>query len=195
MMDQGDLCAGGTLRAAVWTAAAGLIDYQEQPVDSYLIQWVQLLAATGGDRKVAGTTDTSGTDHTLEGGGIADDVFRWDSVAGNKSEGMVIGTGSTDEAIDDNSLGAKVTTDWSYGSTDTGAGQVSGSSGLLDITRTFGNHTGQAVDINEVGLVAEHDDDGGTVRRFLCIRDTGDPITTVDDGQNVTFEYELEFQV
>jgi len=195
MMDPQDLCAGGTLRAAVWTAAGGVIDYHEQPVDSYVIQWAELHSAVLGNQDVSGVTDTSGTDHTLERGGAANPAMDMGAGSNLTNFGLLIGADGTDETVTDNDLASQLTTDINHGSTDVGTGSVSGSAAFLDITRTFTNNTGQTVSINEAGLVATHDGGGGATRDFLCLRDTGSPIADVANGNNVTLEYELEYQV
>jgi len=195
MMDPQDLCAGGTLRAAVWTAADGVIDYHEQPVDSYVVQWAELHSAVLGDQDVSGVTDTNGTDNTLESGGSATPVMEMGAGSNVTDFGLLIGADGTDETVTDNDLASQLTTDINHGSTDVGTGSVSGSAAFLDITRTFTNNTGQTVSINEAGLVATHQDSGGTNQKFLCLRDTGSPIADVANGNNVTLEYELEYQV
>jgi len=179
----------------VWTPEAGLVEYQAQPVDSYVRQVVELGAAVWGDQGVAGVTDTTGTDRTLRGGGTADPAFEWGASSGQAGFGIQIGSDGTAEDITDNSLGSLLTTDLAYGATAVGTGSVSGSSAFSDTTRTVTNNTGSGVDITEAGLTARHSTINSGNRDFLCLRDTGSPIVSVGDGSNVTLEYELEFRV
>jgi len=185
----------GTLSWTVHEDDGTVLDEGSQPIDSYVVQWAEGLAATLGEQDVSGVTDTGGTDRDLQDGFSAEPSLGMGAGSGDQGFGLVVGADGTAESITDNSLGSQLTSDMSYGAMSVGSGSVSGSSAFLDLTRTFGNNTGSAVDVNEAGLVYAHELASGGDDQFLGLRDTGSPIVSIPDGQNATLEYTLEYTV
>lgn len=185
----------GTLSWVVHEDDGTVLDEGSQPIDSYVLQWVQILSALMGDQTVSGVTDTSNIDQTIDNGDNNDTPMLVDAASGTTDHGIKIGNGSATETITDFELDSPLTANISYGTTSASSGTTSGSSATFDITRTFGNNTGKQLSITETGLIAEVDAGGAGTDNFLIIRDTGSPILTIADGTNATLQYRLEFTV
>jgi hypothetical protein len=184
----------GTLRLTETDPAGQVVDRTEQPIDSYVENFLNLGAAMWGSQSVIDVTDTGGTLRDLEAGGKASDPWQFD--ANSMTDfGIQIGDDGTGETVTDTSLGNQLTTNIAYGSVSVSTPSVAPPDATLDVTRTFTNNTGSDVTIREVGIVADHESAASGDEEFLCLRDTGSPLLTVGDGNNATVEYELQITV
>lgn len=185
----------GTLRAIQRTPGGEIVREHEQPVDSYVENFLKMAQAVWGDTQVSGVTETDGTTSTLEQPSTVGSAFRFDIGSGSTAAGILIGSDGTDETITDTTLGSQLTTNITHAATIISGTSVSGSTVSLTVTRTFTNNTGSSITINEVGLVAFHTVVAGGNGFFLALRDTGDPIEEVAAGNNTTIEIKLTFEV
>lgn len=186
----------GTLRC--WTHEDEVADTEqlgrpavEKEIDSYLGNWGKVLAARVGTQNAPGAVDVNG--NTVEVNNSPG--IQFSASSGVTDQGILIGAGSTTEAIDDYKLGNAFTSAFSYGNCNVSTGSIGSASVELDITRTATNTSGDEKTVSEVGVRSVIDTTGSGNVPMLCIRDVLTDAFDVPDGDNSTQEYTLEFEV
>jgi hypothetical protein len=121
--------------------------------------------------------------------------------AGDVSQGIIVGTSDTPNALTTYALGGKI----AHG---TGSGQLvygsesieevtnpSGNDLQFRITRTFTNNSGSTITVKEVGLLAKKYDAASSSRSFLVARDVLPSAVDVPDGATLTIRYVVKITV
>lgn len=165
-----------------------------QEIDSYVKPFIGVLAGQFRTDNLPGITATDGSTYSIKNGTKTKNSMVVSCQSNNTSRGIVIGTDSTEETINDTSLGNKQTASVDYGGTTVSGPSVNAPDASLDVTRTFTNNRDDTVTIREVGIVSRTDTNSGG-KNFLLLRDTGSPLLTVGAGNNATVEYTLTVTV
>ncbi len=182
----------GIIRIEVRDRRGLLTHTEEQPMRSPLKAFLQILLMRMGAADVATVKDTGGTDRTID---QSDTTKMMDATggSGDADTGIVVGTGTTAVAIDDNVLATLI----AHG---TGGGQMeygtqtnpsdvsdSGTQANFVLYRTFTNSSGSAIVVAEVGLYVKQMYTGAGTGVFCIARDLVTATSIADSGTTSLF--------
>jgi len=170
-------------------------------VGSYTKQMTEILLAWFDASRTRLVKDTGGTSRTIPRSNVARAyLFHVAAGSGNADYGLVAGTGTDAESINNYQLKTKI----AHGS---GSGQlqygiVTGSTpavigGNVDMTisRSLVNGSGNSITIREDGMYVRVKDFADASRYFCVIRELLDSPLTVNNGQTYTMQYTLRTTV
>jgi len=187
-------------------AEGKIIQRRRLKIKSFVKQFLQLLEvitshSIGSPGSTLSVRDTTNTLRTLTCGGTlyAYSVFAALSPAGNNAYGIVAGTGTTAEGVEDYALATIIAHgtgagQLSYGATSYTTATVSDGNVDLIFTRTFVNGSGGTVTVQEIGLYFAQTDSGLVNRYFCGLRDLTGAIS-VGNGQTLTVQYDFRTTV
>lgn len=162
----------------------------KQPVDSFIYQYWQIL-----EGMVHGVDKTL---TSLNGSSVNFNMGTHYEMNGNAGAytGIVVGTGTTPVAIDDNRLENIITHGTAAGQMTWGtcSRQIENSERDAHFTRTFTNNSGASINVGELGLAiwtATEDQDRAT----LILRDVLSPTISVADGESMIINYTFGWNV
>jgi len=189
------------LAIELYDKSGDLLFKQKKPVRSFLYNWTKALYGLSyGDCQSQAATlkDTGGTDRAYPN--LYNEnrpVFRFTSVEGETTFGILVGNGTTEVTLDDYNLASKI----AHG---TGAGQLyyyetnthhytDSDRSYLEVYRLLLNKSSSNVTVSEVGLAFYEMDVSGSTYFFLILRDLVDPAVTVEPAQTLQVKYIFEF--
>jgi hypothetical protein len=117
--------------------------------------------------------------------------------AGDDTFGIQVGTGTTAVAIDQYALAGKIAHGAGTGQLQYGAmsvltpPQTVGNKRQFTAARTFTNLSGADITVNEVGLVVQAPDTGGTPHKFLIERTVMATPKVIPNGGSSTWTYTI----
>lgn len=160
---------------------------------SYVKAFIELLSQQMNEAANGNIVDTSGNPKTIAPHAS---TFGLKSGAGVVTDGIVVGTGTTTVAYDDNALDTLIAEgagagQLNYGATSIGAMATVGTTRKFTIARTMTNNSGSDITINEVALYGMGYS-GGTW--YFCLERTLST-QTVTNGNSVTATYTLSITV
>jgi len=159
---------------------------------SWTKQFIQLLMIPMGCMKVTGITDTGNTSRDLF---LYNTLLKTDAGSGDDNYGILVGTGTDAESINDYALASKITDgtgagQLSYGATSFGSPNSDASNAWFTIERQFTNSSGGDITINEIGIASRSYD--SAYRYFLIARDKLTSGEVVADGTSKTITYTIK---
>ncbi len=169
-----------------------IADTGVKPGHSFLKQFSQLIYNTspfGVSRFApASVTNTAGTAISTTGGMS----LRTDASTSVSTYGIMVGTGTTAESINDAALVTQIATGTSagqlqYGSMTYGAPSTTATTTTFRFTRVFTNGSGGTVTVQEIGLASR---DSANTKGFLWLRDLTGAVA-VTNGQQLTVNYDF----
>lgn len=135
-------------------------------------------------------TDTSGSSVSFTAGSEIDPYFLMTAGSSDDDSGIVVGTGTTAAAIDDNNVETRIddgagSGQLQYASSTVAAPTVDASTTTLTLTRVFTNDSGGSITINEVCLITQDSPE------VLIARDIVSGGIAVGSGQEATINYKI----
>jgi len=161
----------------------------EGTAESFLLQYLEIQRAGFNSADQGGVTDTSGTDRTVRDPGTNTSPFLLlRTGSGDKSSGLVIGSGTAAVSLTDFQLDSKLAASIGYSATDVQGVQTSPPDATIALQRDFTNNTGGTVTVEETGVIADAATPNAGDTPFLIVRDTI-PSTDVQDNETASLEY------
>jgi hypothetical protein len=159
----------------------------EQPMDSFVIAFIQLLYIQMAFKSCYITN--------TQGGSVSCsyDYHNFNAPDGStsKSYGIMVGSNSNPVDVTNSKLGSQFTTGWTYGAMSYSVPFAAGSKASFFATRSIQNQSGGGHFVYEFGIVG----DINGIGYGLLVRDVVESGIWVGNGQQITVEYELGVSV
>jgi len=177
---------------------------------SWLKPFIQLMMAEwqyaygGSTPSAVSITDETGTVRSMPSGYQSYCQYSaWavNAPATDSSYGVKVGGGDTPNALSTYALASPIIHGTSSGQLIYGAHTIesvinpSGNDLTFRITRAFTNNSGSSVTVKEIGIATKRNDQGGTARTFLFVRDVLPSPTSVPDSASLTIRYTVKITV
>jgi uncharacterized ubiquitin-like protein YukD len=172
-----------TLRATIHRSDGTTVSFQEVPANSLIVAFIKMLKVQMSSLSET-IVDVANSNQLVLQNNL---ILQAAAAAADTTYGIVIGTGTTDVAMNDYKLVTKVTTNIAHGAMTFNLNAPDASTYQLLLARTFANNTGSSLGIKEVGLYVI----GYTgVQKIFCVERT---LYSVDvaNGLSVTLTYAL----
>jgi len=160
--------------------------------ESFVVQFVDHLRCAFKTSNEPNVTTAGGSSVTLRNPDFTGKPFLdVNAGSGTKDRGPTIGDGGTAVSVTDNTLDSKLAANIQYADTSVQAVTTSDPTAEFSVQRDFTNTRSTTVTVRETGLICQSQDNSGTLRNFLLIRDTVDP-TDIQTNETASLEYIVE---
>lgn len=187
----------GTVKIDIRDRHGQVTHLEERPMQSPLKAFMQIILMRMGAADVGLVKDTGGTDRTIDQSDTTD-MMRADGAAADDDSGIVVGSGTTAVALNDNALGTQIAHGTGAGQLDHQAQSNPDDVATIDpysefqIIRGFINSSGGAITITEIGIYAQQYDTTPAARTFCIVRDLVTSGSVPDGGQaTVTYTFRI----
>jgi len=177
-----------------------ITEHRVQKSQSFVRQWLELLYLQASGIRGGYGYSIRDTGNVVRGVHVDTENLRVDAGATVITHGIVVGSGSTEPAIDDYALETQITHgvvagQLQYSDMAIGHPAADATISQITVTRDFANGTGASVTVYEIGMyvIAQGVDEESCY--FMVLRDVIAAGIEVPDGQTLTINYRLQAAV
>ena len=167
------------------------VPFRRRMAHSFVVGFAKLLNLKMAMREPQSITDTGGTGRTIPSINDMDTT----QAASSNTFGLVVGTGTNAESINDTALQTVIAHGTGAGQLQYGASTVAlpssdSTSTSCILTRVFTNASGGTVTVTEIGVYTNTNDTGSAGRNICIVRDLA--TIALSNGDQLTLNYILK---
>lgn len=165
-------------------------------VHSWVKAIAQIYSASSGEDDINVVTDTAGATFTLDHANNNSNGYRMDAALNDDTHGLLVGTGTTAVAKDDNTIETKINDGSAAGELVYNAMVVSATTAIaggyrVTLSRQFDNDSGGDITVKECGLVVTCRNTANAQKYALIVHDLQTQL--ISDTTSKIFKYHIDF--
>ncbi len=169
-----------------------------RPTHSWVKAMAQIYSAMAGNADILSIIDTSSAAFTFDNGNTNSSGLRANAAINDDLFGLLVGTGTTAAAKDDDSIETKIADGTGAGELEHAVMVISAATAIsggyrVTLSRQFDNNSGGDITVKECGIVTQCRDTGNAVKYALIIRDLQTQL--ISDATSKIFKYNVDWLV